>query len=41
MSDSSGHKSSFPKEAWGDDAFVLPIRQKDAVPTHKKYEEKA
>ena len=41
MSDSSGHKSSAPiDELWGDDAYVLPIKQKDAKPTPKKHEEK-
>ena len=40
MSNSSGHKSSAPTELWGDDAYVLPIKQKDATPTPKKHEEK-
>ena len=40
MSDSSGNKSLAPIELLGDDAYVLPIKQKDAKPTPKKHEEK-
>ena len=37
LSNDSEHKS-VPIEAWGKDAYVLPIRQKDAKPTPKKQE---
>ena len=35
---SSGHITLAPMELWGDDALVLPIRQKDAKSMPKKSE---